>query len=278
MPLLGTDGVYWRIGNKLGSGGFGVVYSAECQDTGERAVVKRARIDVAPAALRREAEIMSAINHPNVISIYDVVRQDGRLWIVMERATCTLRAMIDTYGPRSETYVIRKSIELLQGLRAVHRERVIHRDVHVDNVLVKVTGRSPHPGLFGRPHFTIKLSDFGISKMVDEYDDIVAFTQIGRGFDIAPELFARGYTTQQSDIYQAGLCMYYMLTGKPALSDRDGPRRDAILGGVARRRADRLDSALGDIISMMLRRKDEYRFADAREVIQALRELDWGLQ
>lgn len=278
MALYGTDGTIWRVGNKLGSGGFGVVYSAMCQDTGERAVVKRARADVAPAAFLREAEIMSAIVHPNVISIYDVVRQDGRIWIVMERATGTLRSMIDTYGPRSQRYVIRKSIELLLGLRAVHRERVIHRDVHVDNVLVKVTGTSSLPGAVGRPLFTIKLSDFGISKMVDEHDDVVAFTRIGRGFEIAPELLHWGYTTQQSDIYQAGLCMYYMLTGKPALSDGDGPRSEAILSGVARRRADRLQTSLGDIISMMLRRKEEYRFADAREVIQALRELESDLQ
>lgn len=278
MPLLGTDGTRWRIRNKIGSGGFGVVFLAVCDDTGEHAVVKRARAEVSSAEILREAEIMSAINHPNVISIYDVVEQGGRIWIVMERATCTLRSIIDTYGPRSERYVVRKSIELLQGLRAVHRERVIHRDVHVDNVLVKVTGRASLPGTFGRPLFNIKLSDFGISKMVDEDDDVVAFTRIGRGFEIAPELIRGGYTTRQSDIYQAGLCMYYMHVGRPALSDRDGPRREAILSGVARRRADGLGSALGDIISMMLRRKEEYRFADAQEVIQALRYLELGVQ
>ena len=118
---------------------------------------------------------------------------------------------------------------------------------------------------------SIKLSDFGIGKLLDDDYEGLAFTRIGRAYDMAPELIQYGYTSGQSDVYQAGLCMYYMATGRAAVGPADGTRKDAISSGIARQRAERLGTPLGQITAKMLRRRDKFRYKNAAEVLDDLR-------
>lgn len=265
MSRLGSKG--WTLGQKLGAGGFGVVYEVRCNATGELAVAKRARSDEKVENLLKEAELMSAFNHVNIIEVYDALEDErGQVWLIMEAASMSLRKAIENDGPWPSSQVIRRGIELLSALRAIHDQDIVHRDVHIDNVLVTYWEDDHEP--------TIKLTDFGISKLLDDYAEGRAYTFAGRRHEVAPELhLPKHYTTHKSDLYQAGLCMYFMLTGTPAISAEDGDVSEAVWSGIARERAEALGTDLGDIIAKMLRRRDDYRYKSAGAVIRDLRGL-----
>jgi serine/threonine protein kinase len=255
---LGSKG--WRFGAQLGRGGFGVVLEATCNATGRGAVAKRAASGKSIVNLRKEADLMSRVRHENVIKIYGVVAdQYGRQWVIMERAYETLNLAVQRYGPWNDGFVARRGTELLSALQEVHYNGILHRDVHIDNVLMTTWEGHREP--------RIKLTDFGISKLLDDDYEGLAFTMCGRRYDVAPELVNRGYTSTQSDVYQAGLCMYYMATGQAALGPLDGTPEEAISSGIARQRAERLRTHLGRIIAKMLRRRDEFRYKNATEVL-----------
>lgn len=261
MSGLGSRG--WRFGDQLGRGGFGVVFEATCVSTGRSAVAKRALSSTSMPSLRKETELMLSLNHNNIIKVYDMFPDRlGRLWVIMERASGTLNQAVQEDGPWSDDFVARRGIELLSALRTVHENGIVHRDVHIDNVLMTYWTDQSEP--------SIKLSDFGIGKLLDEDYEGLAFTRIGRAYDMAPELIKHGYTSAQSDIYQAGLCMYYMATGRAAVGPGDGTHKEAISSGVARLRAERLGTPLGRIIAKMLRRRDEFRFKSAVDVLAEL--------
>ncbi|MBK9365307.1 MAG: protein kinase [Deltaproteobacteria bacterium] len=160
---------------------------------------------------------MCRIRHENVIKIYEVVLdQYGREWVIMERAYETLNEAVQRYGPWNDGFVARRGIELLSALEEVHYSDIVHRDVHIDNVLLTDWKGNQEP--------SIKLTDFGISKLLDENNHGgYAFTKCGRVFDVAPELVRLIIVHSfQSDVYQAGLCMYYMATGRAAVGPADG--------------------------------------------------------
>lgn len=261
MNGLGSKG--WRIGARIGEGNFAVVHEAYCKCTGHKVVAKLAKPESSTPDLRKEADLMSRVRHENVIKIYAIVPdQYGRRWVIMERASSTLEQAVQADGPWNDCFVARRSIELLSALKEVHSKRIRHRDVHIENVLVTYWTDQSEP--------SIKLSDFGISKLLDEDSEGLAFTACGRCYEVAPELLINGYTSEQSDIYQAGLCMYYMATGLAAIGPSDGTPKEAILSGIARRRAERLERPLMQIIAKMLRRRVEYRYENASEVLVEL--------
>jgi serine/threonine-protein kinase len=260
MVMRGFGSLGWRFGEQLGRGGFGVVLEATCVCTGRPAVAKRALSGTSIPSLRKETELMLSLNHKNIIEVYDMFPdRSGRLWVIMERASGTLNQAVQEKGPWPDGFVARRGVELLSALKAVHNNGILHRDVHIDNVLMTywIDGSEP----------SIKLSDFGIGKLLDDDYEGLAFTRIGRAYDMAPELIKYGYTSEQSDVYQAGLCMYYMATGRAAVGPADGTREEAISSGIARWRAERLGTPLGRIIAKMLRRRDEFLYMNAAEVL-----------
>ena len=88
----------------------------------------------------------------------------------------------------------------------------------------------------------------------------------GRDYDYCPELVTKGHTTKRSDIYQLGLVLYHVYTGEHALSASDGNNVVQIVtSGLARSRAEKLNTKLGDVIGIMLRRAPEYRYKDCVE-------------
>lgn len=265
MAMRGFGSLGWDISEKLGEGGFGLVHAAYCRCTGYEAVAKRAASGKSIMNLRREADLMSRIRHENVIKIYEVVLdQYGREWVIMERAYETLNEAVQRYGPWNDGFVARRGIELLSALEEVHYSDIVHRDVHIDNVLLTDWKGNQEP--------SIKLTDFGISKLLDENNHGgYAFTKCGRVFDVAPELVRTDHRSSfRSDVYQAGLCMYYMATGRAAVGPADGPPEVAISSGVARQRAERLGTPLGQIIAKMLRRRAVYRYRSAADVLADL--------
>ena len=251
---------------ELGRGGFGRAF--RCTDEFELPMVakyllpRRQPKAEQRAAWEKEIALMEAVRHPHVVHLYDAFHDANRFWLVMERCDGCVRDLVEGNATRGfrKAEVVDFGRQVLSALNAIHAAGIIHRDLHIDNVLYTLRDGTVQ----------LKVSDFGISKLLTEEDSEHAYTAIGRAFDVAPELVTLGYTSQQSDIYQTGLLLFYLLTGEPAISSSDGPAQTVIARGLARRRAENLGTPLGDVLARMLRRRDEYRYASAMDAWRAL--------
>lgn len=259
------------ITHKLGEGSYGQVF--RCRDFfGQPFVLKILKPFKPKQEVERDWEkevgFLLGLRHPNVIHIFDMFQFRGWYCMVLEEAAGSLRDLVATKGRLPQADVISVAGQILSALHHIHSRGVIHRDLQIDNILyINNKASSIDP-------YLIKITDFGISKFHAGMDwGIQAFTNIGRPYDVAPELVTMGYTTQQSDIYQLGLVLYYLYTGAPALGPEDGSSPDAIIGGVARLRAEAIGTPLGYCIAKMLRRHTEWRFKDSREVWLELSQL-----
>ncbi|MBU6400131.1 MAG: serine/threonine protein kinase [Verrucomicrobia bacterium] len=202
---------------------------------------------------------LQCLNHPHVVTTYDqFISGDQKLVIVMELGRGSLESLIDR-GTRFSTKVVCGiACQILSALQHVHNLGVIHRDVTLNNIIWFDGG-------------VYKLCDFGISKPNLHLGDY-ARTFIGKRSYIPPELLGAGYTTYQSDIYQLGLVLLTLLTGRHPISPNatDAQTRHAILTGVPRQIAESLVPVHGrtvEIISIMLRRRDAYRYKTASQAL-----------
>jgi eukaryotic-like serine/threonine-protein kinase len=264
--LTGMRGTY-EVRDVIGAGEFGAVY--ECIGPFDQIyAVKMVRPSNRPysevhAEWAREVQRLFSLRHPNVVYIYDSFAHDHLFYLALERCDHPLKVMLGT--PMQEGLVIEMSRQLLAAVQFLHDNDVVHDDLHAGNVLITHTDRP-----------TVKISDFGISH---ELRGMAAVRpNIVHHAIMAPEILATGYTSRQSDLYQVGLLIYWMLTGEPAMK-MDVPYQELVrqvADGEPRQRAEALGIPLGDLIAKMLRRREAFRYTSAREVWEDMRELpEW---
>ncbi len=261
--LPGTRGTY-EVRDVIGSGEFGAVY--ECIGPFDQIyAVKMVRPSNRPyaevhAEWAKEVQRLFSLRHPNVVYIYDSFTHDHLFYLALERCDHALKVMLGT--PMQEGLVLEISRQLLAAVQFLHDNDVVHDDLHAGNVLITHTDRP-----------TVKISDFGISH---ELRGMAAVRpNVVHHAIMAPEILATGYTSRQSDLYQVGLLMYWMLTGESAMQ-MDVPYQELVRQvseGEPRQRAEQLGTPLGHLIAKMLRRREAFRYTSAREVWADLREL-----
>ncbi len=208
----------YHLISALGNGGMGTVWLAEDDILSRRVAVK----EVSPPAemtereremLRertlREARTAARLSHPNVVTIYDVVEDDGRPWIVMELIPSrSLRDLVEADGPLTAQQAAGVGLQILAALRAAHALGIMHRDVKPGNVLVDGGGRAV-------------LADFGIARTQDSPALTTSGVLVGSPSYIAPER-ARGEPGgPESDLWSLGATLYALVEGRPAY-DRAG--------------------------------------------------------
>lgn len=261
--LKSARGTY-VVQSTIGSGEFGAVY--ECIGPFDQTyALKMVRPSNRPysevqAEWAREQSRLFSLRHPNVVYIYDSFEQGHLFYLALERCDHALKAMLGT--PMQEGLVLEMTRQLLAAVQFLHDNDVVHDDLHAGNVLITHTDRP-----------TVKISDFGIS---NELRGMTAVRpNVVHHAIMAPEILATGYTSRQSDIYQVGLLLYWMLTGEPAIQ-MDVPYQELVrqvAEGEPRQRADQIGTPFGTLIAKMLRRREAFRYTSAREVWADLREL-----
>jgi serine/threonine-protein kinase len=267
MPQPGTTlssarGNY-LVRSVIGSGVFGAVF--ECVGPFDQIyavkVIRPANRPYADVRREWESEVrrLMSLRHPNVVYIYDAFEEKSLFFLALERCDHPLHAML---GARmQEGLVIELARQLLAAVQFLHDNDIVHDDLHPGNVLISQLDRP-----------IVKISDFGISH---ELRGAAAIRpNVVHHHIMAPEVVAAGYTSKQSDLYQVGLLLYWMLTGEPAIP-HGLPYQElvrTVADGEPRKRAERLGTPLGDTISKLLRRRDAYRYTSAREVWADLRE------
>jgi serine/threonine protein kinase/Tfp pilus assembly protein PilF len=271
LPVEGigqTDDLFGqRIGpyvitELIGAGGMGRVYAAEDSRLGRKVALKFLPDEFThnPAAVerfRREARTLSALNHPNICTIHDIVEQDGRTFIVMEYLEG-----VPLRGPLPLDQMLKYAAQICSALDAAHRKGFIHRDLKPANIHVTATG--------------IKLLDFGLARIARALDD-TTLTQslskpgvlMGTPAYMAPEQVDGQTTDQRSDIFGFGALLYEMLSGRRAFAGESMAR---VLSAVLRDDPPPLQAppALARIVMRCLDKDPAERFQSIAELKAAL--------
>lgn len=196
----------YTILENIGSGGMAIVYKAKDKLLGRFVAVKVLRREHFEDAefVRRfdvEAQAAASLNHPHVVSIYDVGRQDDISYIVMEYVEgVTLKEYLSKNGALPWKKALNFSLQICSALEHAHSKHIIHRDIKPHNIIVSQDDE-------------LKVTDFGIARATSSVTTNVGTNFLGSAHYLSPEQARGGFTDERSDIYSLGVCMYEMFTG-----------------------------------------------------------------
>jgi tRNA A-37 threonylcarbamoyl transferase component Bud32/CheY-like chemotaxis protein len=268
-PRIGNVIAGYRIEERIGRGGMGVVYRAEHLNLRRRAAIKIIAPDLAESEgfrerFTREARIAAALQHPNIVTVYDAGEVDGLLYLAMQYIEgFDLSAMLRREGRLRPYRAVDVCRQVAAALDAAHAMGLIHRDVKPANVLIA-----------GRTAF---LTDFGLTKRLDgTHTDLTrAGDVVGTIHYVAPEQIEGTQVSARSDVYSLGCLLYHCLSGQvPFARDTDvaviyahlsepPPKLSAVRPELA--------GGLDAVIAKALDKSPDRRFATCEALINAAR-------
>jgi serine/threonine protein kinase len=271
-----TFGAYHIVGI-AGSGGMGVVYRAEQRSLGRTVALKVIRPETAESGdyrsrFLREARLAASVNHPHVVSVFDVGEYDGRLYLTMQWIDgIELRALMDPQQRLAADRVVNIGSQIASALQAVHDAGFVHRDVKPANVLIRDLGGQDHS----------YLTDFGIAKMPDAQDHLTRTGwMIGTAGYMSPEQIRGQQPDPRSDLYGLGCVVFEALTGQRPFSGENDLAVQWAHANSPRPVASAICPALGPRYDAFLARAlavDPHdRFQSGREFAAALRSAHVG--
>jgi serine/threonine-protein kinase len=260
-------GERYEILSVLGQGAMGIVYRARDRELDRTVAIKTIDRGCAggdsgavSARLQQEATAAARLSHPGIVTIYDVGLSDGIPYIVMEYFKGRTLSEVVAAGPLPPEKAAHVVVEVCRALQYAHAEGVIHRDIKSSNIMVDASWR-------------VKLTDFGVARVVGKQATPTGM-MVGTPAYIAPEQVGGGDADARSDLFSLGVVLYEALTGQRPFPSDDFT---AVLEEVvhldpipARERNFAVSPALDAVVSRVMSKDPEDRYADATTFANAL--------
>lgn len=264
----------YAVLKKLGEGGKGVVYKARDTVLNRVVAIKVLKTGVAGedsySRFMREAQAVGKLNNPNVVSIYDIGKEDDKQFFVLEFVDgMSLRELMGTYpeGKCDIQTALRIAMDVCGALHYAHSQGVLHRDIKPENVMLTRED-------------TAKLMDFGLAKMLGEPSLTQEGIIVGTVAYVAPEIALGRGADARSDLYSFGAVLYEALTGKPPFVGEDAVKvifshiHDHPVSPV--RLNAKVPQALSDCVMRLLEKEPEKRYQTAEDLQKVLRDIAEG--
>ncbi len=270
--MLGRTISHYRITGQLGAGGMGIVYRAEDTQLGREVAIKfllsgPSVTDEVRERFITEARAAAALNHPNIATVHGIGQEGDSAFIVMELVDgVELKDLIKS-GEIDVDRAFELALQIADGLRAAHREGIVHRDVKSSNIMVLPDGRA-------------KILDFGLARMEGGTMMTSMGMSMGTVAYMSPEQARGEEVDQRTDIWAFGVVLYEMLTGRMPFP---GAYEQSVMYAIFNEEPEPLTEveevvgdAFGPIVGKLLAKDPVQRYASMDEVIGDLKSLLGG--
>ena len=263
--MIGSTILHYKILEKLGQGGMGVVYLAEDQKLERKVAIKFLPKHISENSEERqrfkiEAKAAAKLNHPNIATIHSIEEIEDELFIVMEYIKGKeLKEYVGAGHALSlrNDETIKIATQIAEGLEAAHKEGIIHRDIKPSNIMITDSG-------------VVKIMDFGLAKIKGTSKLTKLGSTVGTIAYMSPEQTAGNEVDFRTDIWSLGVVLYEMLTGKMPFR---GEYDQAIIYSILNEEpvsANEIDESLKHMISKSLAKNPDDRYQTAGEIADEL--------